>query len=59
MFGKEQPDVVTDDDVGNYVKQLEQEGESEIDTFIKDKSEDTDGVDNSSGKPTDGAENTE
>ena len=34
MFGKEQPDVVTDDDVGNFVKQLHQEGVKEIETFI-------------------------
>ena len=42
MFGKEQPDVVTDEDVGNYVNQLHQEGVAELNNFIQDESEEDD-----------------
>lgn len=56
MFGKEQPDVVTDEDVGNYVNQLHQEGVAELNSFIKDESEEDDGVVSSSAGTSDGAE---
>ena len=54
MFGKQQPDVVTDDDVGNFVKQLETDGALEIAAHIEG---DEHGVDNSSGKSPNRAEN--
>mgnify|MGYP006406535099 CR=1 FL=1 len=40
MFGKEQPDVVTDQDVGNFVDELCREGVAEVDTFINQSEED-------------------
>lgn len=55
LFGKDQPDVVTDEDVGNFVNQLHQEGVKEVNNFISTSEED-DGVGNSSGKPSNGAE---
>lgn len=55
MFGKEQPDVVTDEDVGNFVNQLHQEGAKEVDNYINESEED-DGVVSSSGETSDGAE---
>ena len=40
MFGKDQPDVVTDEDVGNFVNQLHQEGVKEVNNFISESEED-------------------
>lgn len=34
MFGKEQPDVVDDTDVGNYIEQLKKEGAQQLEDFI-------------------------
>ena len=34
MFGKEQPDVVNEDDVGNLIKELHTDGMKELDTYI-------------------------
>lgn len=34
MFGKKQPDVVSDSDVGDYIRQLQQEGSQELHDFI-------------------------
>ena len=49
MFGKEQPEVVTDDDVCNCQKLIPREGVQEIETYIIGGD---DGVVNSSGEPT-------
>lgn len=48
MFGKEQPDVVTDQDVGNFVDELCREGVAEVDNFINQSEEDDNGVAHSS-----------
>ena len=34
MFGKEQQDVVTDEEVGDYIAELHQEGAQELNNFI-------------------------
>lgn len=39
MFGKEQPDVVTEQDVGDYIAELKQQGSQEINEFIEDTEE--------------------
>lgn len=36
MFGKEQPDVVSDKDVGEYIDQLRKEGMREIELEMLD-----------------------
>lgn len=36
MFGKDQPDVVTEKDVGDYIKELEEQGSNEVDEFINE-----------------------
>lgn len=37
MFGKEQPDVVNEDQVGEYIDQLKAEGTQEIEAFITEE----------------------
>lgn len=59
MFGKEQPEVTTDDEVGDFVKSLQEEGMKELNNFITPAEEDDNGVAHSSRKPTSGAQNTE
>ena len=53
MFGKEQPDVVTDEDVGDYIKELQREGTTEVNQFImEDPEEEEDGLDRDSEEST-------
>lgn len=34
MFGKHQPDVVTEQDVGDYIEELKVKGSEEVNNFI-------------------------
>lgn len=37
MFGKDQPDVVTEQDVGDFIQQLIYEGEQELLDYIEEE----------------------
>lgn len=52
MFGREQPDVVTDEDVGDYIRELEVQGSVELHNFIL---EDDDDLAGSSPESTSGS----
>lgn len=54
MFGKEQPDVVTEQDVGDFIKELEIQGSTELNNFIL---EDDDDVAGNSPESTSGSKN--
>jgi len=53
MFGREQPDVVTGEDVGDYIKELQRQGTTEVNTFImEDHEEDEEDEKSEKPKPT-------
>lgn len=53
MFGKEQEDVVTEQDVGDYVEELKKQGAQEVKEFILEEDNEVAG---SSPESTSGTE---
>lgn len=44
MFGKEQPDVVTDEEVGEYIEQLKRDGMEDLDELARLSEDSTSGT---------------
>lgn len=55
MFGRQQPDVVTAEDVGDYIQELQRQGTTEVNQFIMEdpEEEEDDGLGENSGELTD------
>lgn len=53
MFSKDQPHIVSDEDVGDYIAQLQREGTEEINTFIGEDDAVADTSRESSSRPQD------
>ena len=49
MFGKDQPDVITEEDVGNYVAELERQGTEELQVMLTGED---DGVEDTRREPS-------